>query len=106
MDKNAQLAALERLEKKVRRRLMQGLTTEVIPDVKFIITQYRELRMMEKADLMEMLLNQFISDSLQGGDGSNVEPDAFDASGPVAGPSTKPMSKKKKKESLSFLHKG
>ncbi len=65
------LAAIERLEKKVRRRLLQGKTEEVIADIRYLINQYRELRMLEKADMLEATLNQFINESLQGGSGGS-----------------------------------
>ena len=59
------MEAIERLEKKVRRRLIQGKTEEVIPDIRYLITQYRELHMLDKAELLEETLNQFIAEDLQ-----------------------------------------
>ena len=97
------LKALERLEKKIRRWLLQGKTLEIIPDIRFIITQYRDLRLLEKADLMEMTLNQFISDSLpQESEPAGIEePTSF-----VEAEPPKIMSRKEKKETIFFLHKG
>ncbi|HUY00255.1 MAG TPA: hypothetical protein VMV49_11910 [Candidatus Deferrimicrobium sp.] len=64
MDSSKKLEAIERIEKKIKRRLLQGKTEEVIPDIRFVITQYRDLRLLEKADLLEMTLNQFIAEAL------------------------------------------
>ncbi|NVM29356.1 MAG: hypothetical protein HWN65_10995 [Candidatus Helarchaeota archaeon] len=54
------LRFIEALEKKVRRRLLQGKTDQAISDLKFIISKLRELHHHEKADLLETTLNQFI----------------------------------------------
>ncbi|MHA1650507.1 MAG: hypothetical protein ACTSYB_09945 [Candidatus Helarchaeota archaeon] len=51
---------IEALEKKVKRRLLQGKEEEAIEDLKYIITQLRRLKLYEKADLLETTLNQFI----------------------------------------------
>ncbi|NVM55320.1 MAG: hypothetical protein HWN66_16555 [Candidatus Helarchaeota archaeon] len=48
------------LEKKVRRRLLQGKTEEAVNDLQYIIAKLRELHHFEKADLLETTLNQFI----------------------------------------------
>ncbi|MFX1298217.1 MAG: hypothetical protein ACFFD2_25605 [Promethearchaeota archaeon] len=102
MDTDKRLAAVERLEKKIRRRLKQGLTHVVIPDIRFIIDQYRALQMHEKADLMEMILNQFISESRQTTD---EEPDAMEENTESEEVKPKgPVSRKKKREALGFLH--
>ncbi|MHA1131251.1 MAG: hypothetical protein ACTSRC_14540 [Candidatus Helarchaeota archaeon] len=91
------IAALERMEKKVKRRLLQGHTEEVIPDIRFIITQYRELRLIDKADTLELVLNQFIAESLS--------PSQTTEQGPSEEYRTvKSYSRKSKREALSFLH--
>ncbi len=54
------LKFISALEKKVRRRLLQGKVNEAIRDLKYIITELRELRHDEKADLLENTLNQYI----------------------------------------------
>jgi hypothetical protein len=64
MDSTNRLEVIERIEKRIRRQLLQGKTEEVIPDIRFVITEYRDLRLLEKADLLEMTLNQFISEAL------------------------------------------
>jgi hypothetical protein len=64
MDSSDRLEVIERIEKRIRRRLLQGKTDEVIPDIRFVITEYRALKLLEKADLLEMTLNQFIAEAL------------------------------------------
>ena len=93
---------LEGLEKKIKRRLLQGKTQEVIPDLRYLITQYRELGLREKADLMEMVFNQFVTESLIPQENEPVEleePTPYKESD-----KPKLMSRKDKKESLQFLH--
>ncbi|MFX1296911.1 MAG: hypothetical protein ACFFD2_18895, partial [Promethearchaeota archaeon] len=62
-DNPAQLSFyIEALEKKVKRRFLQGKTMEAIADLKFIITELRKIEQFEKADLLETTLNEFISE--------------------------------------------
>jgi hypothetical protein len=53
---------IESLEKKVKRRILQGKTQEAITDLKYIISELRNLRNFEKAELLEATLNQFIAE--------------------------------------------
>lgn len=53
---------LHALEMKARRRLLQGKAEEAINDLRFIISELRRLEFFEKADLLEMTLNQFLTD--------------------------------------------
>ncbi|MFX1293996.1 MAG: hypothetical protein ACFFD2_03930 [Promethearchaeota archaeon] len=122
MKKFKKIEALERMEKRIKRRLIQGHTTEVISDIKFIIAQYRDLKLIEKADLLEMILNQFISETSQGSKeefSSLSEPrhhgeptllneteqskESMQAEEPK--PPKKTYSKKDKRDALQFLHK-
>jgi hypothetical protein len=74
MDSTNRLEVIERIEKRIRRQLLQGKTEEVIPDIRFVITEYRDLRLLEKADLLEMTLNQFISEALHASDTKSNTP--------------------------------
>jgi hypothetical protein len=56
------LGFIESLEKKVKRRILQGKTQEAITDLKYIISELRNLRNFEKAELLEATLNQFIAE--------------------------------------------
>ena len=56
------LGFIESLEKKVKRRILQGKTQEAITDLKYVISELRNLRNFEKAELLEDTLNQFIAD--------------------------------------------
>jgi hypothetical protein len=91
------LAALERMEKRVKRRLLQGRTEEVIPDIRFIITQYRELKMLDRADTLEAVLNQFIDESLSPERAAQMN--MYDDSN-----EKKQYSRKEKREALGSLH--
>ncbi|MFX1299200.1 MAG: hypothetical protein ACFFD2_30605, partial [Promethearchaeota archaeon] len=51
---------IESLERKVKRRLLQGRIPEAIEDLKYIIAELRRIKLFEKADLLETTLNQFI----------------------------------------------
>ncbi|MHA1129661.1 MAG: hypothetical protein ACTSQI_02765 [Candidatus Helarchaeota archaeon] len=53
---------IESLEKKIKRRLLQGRTVEAITDLRFIIAELRRLKKFYKADLLEETLEQFIQD--------------------------------------------
>ncbi len=91
------LAALERMEKRVKRRLLQGRTEEVIPDIRFIITQYRELKMLDRANTLEAVLNQFITESLSPDQAAQIN--IYDDNS-----ETKQYSRKEKREALGSLH--
>ncbi|MHA1325219.1 MAG: hypothetical protein ACTSRL_20700, partial [Candidatus Helarchaeota archaeon] len=54
------LQYIEGLEKKIRRRLIAGKTQDAIKDLKFLINELRKVHFHEKADLLEMTLNQFV----------------------------------------------
>jgi hypothetical protein len=54
------LQVIESMEKKVRRRILQGKPKEAIEDLKFIIAELREHHLFERADVIEMNLNQYI----------------------------------------------
>lgn len=53
---------IESLEKKVKRRILQGKTQEAITDLNYIISELRKLHNFEKAELLEATLNQFIAE--------------------------------------------
>ncbi len=53
---------IEALEKKVKRRILQGKIPEAIADLKYIISELRKINLTEKADLLETTLNQFVLD--------------------------------------------
>ena len=53
---------IESLEKKVKRRILQGKTQDAINDLKYIISELRNLQHLEKAELLESIMNQFIAD--------------------------------------------
>ncbi|NVM29706.1 MAG: hypothetical protein HWN65_12760 [Candidatus Helarchaeota archaeon] len=57
------IQTLEGLEKKVKRRILQGKTEEAIDDLRYIISQYKELQMFDRANVLELTLNQFISET-------------------------------------------
>lgn len=50
------------LEKKVKRRLLQGKTEEAISDLNYIIVKLREIGQLDKAELLESSLNEFLKD--------------------------------------------
>ena len=108
MDGSKRLEAIERLEMKIKRRLLQGKTQEIIPEIRFVINQYRELKLIEKADLLEMTLNQFIAESLQSPANPSSVPNNMESEDAEPPEDSKPQKKtppKEKKESLQFLHK-
>ncbi len=51
---------IESLEKKIKRRLLQGKTAMAIEDLRYIIKELRRFEKFEKAKLLEDTLNQFI----------------------------------------------
>lgn len=59
-DSEQVLKFITALEKKVKRRLLQGKTDEAVEDLKYIISKLRELNHHEKADLLETTLHQFV----------------------------------------------
>ncbi|HUX99502.1 MAG TPA: hypothetical protein VMV49_08120 [Candidatus Deferrimicrobium sp.] len=56
------LTYIEALEKKVKRRILQGRPKDAIEDLQYIITELREYHLFEKADVIEMNLNQYITE--------------------------------------------
>jgi len=56
------LGFIESIEKKVKRRILQGKTQDAIKDLKYIISELRNLHHLEKAELLESLMNQFIAE--------------------------------------------
>ena len=56
------LGYIEALEKKVKRRILQGKSKEAIEELQFIIVELREHNLHEKADMIEMNLNQYVTD--------------------------------------------
>ncbi|MDD1779327.1 MAG: hypothetical protein LUQ65_14260 [Candidatus Helarchaeota archaeon] len=66
------LGFIESLEKKVKRRILQGKTQEAITDLKYIISELRNLRNFEKAELLEATLNQFIAELAASSSGPSV----------------------------------
>lgn len=56
------LGFIESIEKKVKRRILQGKTQDAIKDLKYIISELRNLQHLEKAELLESLMNQFIAE--------------------------------------------
>jgi len=56
------LGFIESLEKKVKRRILQGKTQDAIKDLKYIISELRSLQHLEKAELLESIMNQFITE--------------------------------------------
>ncbi len=107
MDGSKRLEAIERLERKIKRRLLQGKTQEIIPDIRFVINQYRELKLIEKADLLEMTLNQFIAESLQNPANPSAAPNTMESDDEEPPEDSKPQKKPptKAKTELQFLHK-
>ena len=54
------LPTIEALEKKAKRRIIQGKIKEAIEDLKIIITALRENHQYERADILEKTMYQFM----------------------------------------------
>ncbi|NVM52371.1 MAG: hypothetical protein HWN66_01625 [Candidatus Helarchaeota archaeon] len=68
----------------MKRRLLQGKTKEVIPDLRLLISELRKNHLTEKADLLDMTLNQFLMEESSTPDEN--EPLTYDASSIPARP--------------------
>jgi len=52
------------LERKIRRRIRQGKVGEAIDDLKYIISELREANYHEEADLLDLTVNQYLTELL------------------------------------------
>jgi len=59
---NKYVQVIEALEKKAKRRLIEGKLQEAVADLKYIIIKLREIHYTERADLLELTVNQLITE--------------------------------------------
>ncbi|MDD1778415.1 MAG: hypothetical protein LUQ65_09640 [Candidatus Helarchaeota archaeon] len=60
MDERKNLTYIEILLQKIKRKILQGETGEIIYDLNYLISELRLQQQNENADLLELSLNRFI----------------------------------------------
>jgi len=60
MDERKNLTYIEILLQKIKRKILQGETKDLIYDLKYLISELRLQQQDENADLLELSLNRFI----------------------------------------------
>ncbi len=62
-EKSKRIEILKGLEKKAIRKLLRGQIEEVIEELKDIIDEYKRLNLNDKAEILEITLNEFIAET-------------------------------------------